>query len=739
MTAAAARLATDRRRLRSLLAGAGIALLLAVATLLAHGWSLADGAVLDDHWHQQGLRAHGWSPGDLLRTLEIEPARWVHFWWQEQSVRWEYFRPLFTLAMKILYVTIGQHDPLPLHAFSITLHWLSAGMVFLLGRWIGLRALWAGAAALLFVLYPHATITVAWSSSLNVVMVTCLMLGALLAYWRASGLTASRARATEDTPRLRGGWTIAALLLWVLALLSRENALMLLPMCVACDAVYGGRGHLRRRIGVYAAGGVLAVAFVLLRIALIDHPMPNVYVRLPGGDLVEYAAWASAKLLHYLVSSIWFAPMSVGPTGRFNPFLEAPLDCLLMVALLVVLGGGYFWATRRRPGWWLWPLWILLAVLPVVPVIATPHSGYLPGVGLALAIGLVGDAARWRGWRAAALCRGVVAVYLVGAGIFTMFNRWQWTAIIAAEQLVLEWVATRPPPAEAEHVFFINLPFVNIYAKPALDQRLGPEFEDLACHVLTFSPDAFLFEQRSRVTPVDEHSFVLEVEGRPYFAGVLGRFLLDGFGRGGALRAGDVFHSNEFDAEVLRADAHGVEALRFTFHRPLADLAYCFYFTSAECGAARLKFVEIEGQAAEPLESSLAVTEVQTLAERFSAGDARAGAALLQIAASADHPRRAEAVALLRPVAEFVAGATGGPSLPSEQDPQAWGEFADWWRTHVTDETLRDTWLLRADFAAYLKAREEVPHARMWVGKVIRTDLYLTGPPFPGPRPRETP
>ena len=61
-----------------------------------------------------------------------------------------------------------------------------------------------------------------------------------------------------------------------------------------------------------------------------------------------------------LTAAVWLSPLTVGPTGRFNPLLEVPGDCLFMFVILAVMGAGYFVACRRARGWWLWPLWLSL-------------------------------------------------------------------------------------------------------------------------------------------------------------------------------------------------------------------------------------------------------------------------------------------------------------------------------------------------------------------------------------------
>ncbi|OQZ05918.1 MAG: hypothetical protein B6D36_07645, partial [Planctomycetes bacterium UTPLA1] len=163
-------------------------LTLAIVTAILHGFSLFDGTILDDYWHQKGLREHGWSFGELLKTLIIAPGDFIHAWWQTQDVRWDYLRPFFIICMKTLYFIVGKGDPTALHAFSIALHFVSALLIWRLAWLLTRNQTWSLVGALLFVVYPHTVVTVAWPSSQNVVIQTALLLGTLLCYIRASGL-----------------------------------------------------------------------------------------------------------------------------------------------------------------------------------------------------------------------------------------------------------------------------------------------------------------------------------------------------------------------------------------------------------------------------------------------------------------------------------------------------------------------------------------------------------------------
>ncbi len=650
-------------------------LVLTGATAAAHGWALWDGLFLDDHWHRRQLEDDAWSLHALLEATTIKPDRFINMWWQQESIQWQYVRPFAILVSKVVYhLTDGSVKAW--HAISVLLHLAAAFMVHHLCLRLTHRRFWSVVGALLFVVYSHSVYAVAWLAAQNSVLMTTLMLGALLCYIQASGLNlyagAPGRRYPPDTsgkgliegvgiPALRCSSFLAAMLLWALAIGSRENAVVLPALAAAFDLAFGGWRHVRARWRAYVLMIVLVAAFASWRLAYFYHPMPDFYLRRPDGP--SYLLWCIAKLMHYLTAAVWLSPMMFGPTLRFNPMAEVPGDCLLMLVILAVLGTGYYLACRRARGYWIWPMWILLAVLPVVPVMATPHSGYLPGVGFAVAM-VIGPALRHeiRPLSVGRWSPGVALWFLVATTTYMPMYRAMWYSILAAERLTIERVAASPPPHEATDLFFINLPFVNVYAQlhlaevwehggPADARGPGPGFR---CHVLTYASNVLRMEQRCRLQQLDARSFSLSiVEGRPYFSGAMGRFLVESMRAGERFRAGQRIRGDLFDVRIVRADEEGVPEMVFEFQEPLASSKYCFYVTTSDCAAARVRF------------------------------------------RGPDEPPGAESFA--------------GPILCTED--------AD-----------------RENLAALRRTRDVLFRIREIAAGIIRTDLYLTGPPFPGPR-----
>jgi hypothetical protein len=701
-----------------------VVFLLAILTLAVHGLALSDGKVLDDFWHQKGLREHGWSFNELLRTLVIAPADFLHTWWQTKPVVWHYFRPFFILSMKVVLLVLGGGNPVALHAFSLALHFASAVMVWRLCWLLTRDRAWSFVGGALFVIYPHSVITVAWPSAQNVVLQTTLLLATVLCYLRASGLDLRPdfkhpASAIPHPPSLARLPLAFTLMFWLLALFTRENAVLLPIILAAFDLSFGGRRHLWSRRYLYGALVIISTAFMAWRFLLHIPPLPDVYCRRPDGDWPEYLPWLAAKLLHYICASIWISPIGVGPTGRYNPWTEVLDDCLLMLAIVSILFLVYWRSTREVRGWWIWPLWIVLSILPVTAVIATPHSGYMCGVGWAVACALAPAAARTSGslplnrggpgWGSGGtrtrplykLAAGTTLVLALGAAFMSPVNRLQWTGIAAAERLLPSWVMVSPPPRETTDVFFINMPFVNLYCKPVLVDRLGPWFEEVNVHVLTFAPALFKLNEPTFLEQRDDRSFTVEVLGQPYFSRLLGRFALEAFRGKGRFKSGDEIVGSHFTVRILDAEEEGVRKLLFTFPRPLSDPRYCFYLTSTHCGAARIRFGD----------TSKAASAVEGL----------------------------KPPALEPAVARHMAITLGAPVQRVFDQPSLcaddWRRVAAWWSAHVDAQALDEIWHHRHDFDDLVYLRYEVDFDRHIAGLIIQTDLYLTGPPFPGPRP----
>jgi len=734
--------------------------LFGLANFAAHGHALNDGLFLDDHWHILRLAENDWSPSAFFGATTIVPERFMNMWWQDQSISWWYIRPFAMLVSKVVYHLSGGSVK-ALHGLSILLHLANALMVHHLVLRMTRKRFWAIVAAGLLIVYSHSVYAVAWLAAQNALLQTTLMLAALLLYVRASGLDLYAAPCGNESDEGRpasaaplSGWAAAGFfVLWILALLSRESAVILPVFVVAFDLAFGGRKHAGRRLRLYGLMLLVAAAFLAWRLVFFNHPMPAFYLQKPEGP--GYVLWWLAKLLHYLTAVVWLSPMTIGPSARFDPWREVPGDMVLMMVILAIMAVGYQLATRRIRGYWIWPTWILVSLLPVVPILATPHNAYLPSIGFAVGMA-IGPALRHetRPTSVGRWCTGVTLWFLIATTIYVPIYRPMWYSVLAAERMTIEQVSSMPPGPQARDVFFINVPFVNIYAPYHMDQMMGrgPRLDAVLqdepryrTYALTFAPDLLRMDQACRLEQLDPYRFRLSLRGeRPYFSGALGRFLIESMRTGGPLKTGDIIRTQQlFDVTILQADRRGVWSLEFQFHQPLASDRFCFYVGTPKCAAARVRFAGLTsfGPPAEeePKISSRPVNrgDVRMAVSRLQQGEPKAAGILFRGAQSRDRQVRLAAQDAIAEFCQPVAEALAAPVLEVTPSGRAawsgWRQVSQWWSRHVDDAAVGFLSGVSEMYAARRWQRDALFRIRRVASKIIRADLYLTGPPFSGP------
>jgi len=90
------------------------------------------------------------------------------------------------------------------------------------------------------------------------------------------------------------------------------------------------------------------------------------------------------------------------------------------------------------------------------------------------------------------------------------------------------------------------------------------------------------------------------------------------------------------------------------------------------------------------------------------------------------------------PIIRHMAVALGAPIQPllnqQELSPEDWKRVSAWWAAHADQQALDEVWHHRHDFDDLIYLGYEIDFDRHVAGLLIKTDLYLSGPPFPGPR-----
>lgn len=295
-----------------------------------------------------------------------------------------HYRPVMALSLAVDLLLWGP-QPAPFHLTNVLLHVAVTGLVGRLALALGTGPGLAVLAALLFAIHPVHVEAVAFVSARSDLLPTLGMLGSVLAYRRAA---------------LPGGrqalWWLVALACQVLALLSKEPAVMLPAVLLLSDLLAPpsspprDRTDWRRAVARSLPFWGVTVIFVGFRLATV--------LQLAGDRIQEGGLWHRLPgSLEILGRYVWLLLI---PT-RMQPFYSLPRPTSLLepwpalglvgaACLLAIL----LWCWRRAPLVAFGVGWFLITVVPVLDLIpVSPREMgmadrylYLPSVGMALSL-----------------------------------------------------------------------------------------------------------------------------------------------------------------------------------------------------------------------------------------------------------------------------------------------------------------------------------------------------------------
>ncbi|HKQ59844.1 MAG TPA: tetratricopeptide repeat protein, partial [Candidatus Polarisedimenticolaceae bacterium] len=353
-----------------------------LAAVATYANTLRCGFVFDDNLQ---ILSNPWV--QELRFLPRLVARpvWAFF----STYPSNYYRPV-QMGLYGLLWAIGGGRPIVFHLMNVALH---AAVTALLALWVqrvsGDRRL-AWGAALLFAVHPANTETVAWIACVPELTYSLCLLAAL-------GLHVAGRR-----------WT--ALGLFALALLSKETALVLIPLVLLFELRSG------RPLRASASYAGVALAYLGLRFAVLGGLAPH-----SGGigaaALAMQAPTLLASYLRVLVAPVHLLAYHV--TDPVRSLLE--LRSLGACGLLAIAGAAGVWLGRRRPDL---GLAAALVVLPLLPALLVPGTArvafaerytYLSTAGAAWLVAALALTAARRNTRAFIAAIAVVALPLGAA------------------------------------------------------------------------------------------------------------------------------------------------------------------------------------------------------------------------------------------------------------------------------------------------------------------------------------
>jgi cytochrome c-type biogenesis protein CcmH/NrfG len=255
------------------------------------------------------------------------------------------------IPIKVLSLAIDRQlfgpEPAGFHATNVALHAGCALLVYAILLRLGLVPLAACLTALAWAVHPLQVESVAWISERKNVLSGLFFFAAFLAY-------------LSHSERPRAGAYAAYLVLYVLALPTKMNTMVLPAICLAYEAL------LRHRL---ERGQVLAQVPPLGLAALVA------WINLHGNAIHGQAWWGGSRVVTWLTSAVVFfrylrrIVLPVGLEPLYDVRLHgSPLDPPVLLALLgiVALGGITLWAARRRPREAFWLFWLVVALAPML-------------------------------------------------------------------------------------------------------------------------------------------------------------------------------------------------------------------------------------------------------------------------------------------------------------------------------------------------------------------------------------
>ncbi len=361
----------------------------------------------------------------------------------QQATKIGYWRPLAGLALSAGRA-LGNGSPFGFHVVSLLLHLAATAVAFRLALRLSKSAWIAFFAALLFGLHPTKVEAVSWISATNDPLFGCFALLALDAFARH---------------RERGSASLAwpAALWFLLALLSKEAAVAVVPMVFALDL---GRLAARRDSRIDARAYVPMAAalalYYLARVAVFGDvaagfDRTTTDFRVPPLRLFEFRFEVLGGFLWLLA---WPAKLNLfRPFRPVVPFADP--DELRAFACVVALALAAFVLWKRRAGRSL--AWLLLVPAAVLPILVRVQSVgaftlsdrflYLSAFGWGLLV--AGAAFRWLPRNAGSILLALVAIaYGVRAHSRTGFWRdedtlFRGAALESPESAYVRWGRSR--------------------------------------------------------------------------------------------------------------------------------------------------------------------------------------------------------------------------------------------------------------------------------------------------------
>jgi tetratricopeptide (TPR) repeat protein len=288
--------------------------------------------------------------------------------WAFRGVQGNYYRPIQFLVYIALHATFG-YSATAFHFFMLLLHVANTLLVYRLAERLVANTRVAAAAAALFAVHPIHTETVDWVAALPDLLLTTIVIFAVWTFIRRDGPPAA-------------AWIVAYCGLYLLALMTKETGIMLLPLFVGYDWI--GARSLRRHSPLYTAMAATLAIYVAARWSALGGlaPAQQTFHHLTPAEFAFSAVTVAGEYLAKLI-----VPAGLNYFHIFTPTRGLRL-ALLGSMLAIGAAAALAVAVRRKvPAVSYGVLWIALTIAPALNLTGVGQNVfaerylYLPSVG----------------------------------------------------------------------------------------------------------------------------------------------------------------------------------------------------------------------------------------------------------------------------------------------------------------------------------------------------------------------
>jgi protein O-mannosyl-transferase len=335
-----------------------------------------------------------------------------------------YYRPLFLLWLRINAAVFG-NNAWGWHLTTILAHVLTTLLLYLLAWRLGIGRDVALLAALIFGLHPAHIEAVAWISGVTEPLLGILLIASFLAYLRSR---------REEAHALK--WKLFSLVLFALAMLEKETALILPGLLFVYEWIFGREQEPlspRALLAWFREASVRIWPYILLIVLYVparihalkgfSHavtPLSTEQLVFTWPSLIAF--WIRHMIWPAGLSTFYDFPAVVHPTLT-NFILPAIFDVVVGIALIICARGSRTVA--------FFAMWMALPLLPLLNLrvfvandFAHDRYLYLPSAGFAVLVAILlkkmcGGPPRWMGVSTALLVAGVCLTSVLAYGTAT--------------------------------------------------------------------------------------------------------------------------------------------------------------------------------------------------------------------------------------------------------------------------------------------------------------------------------